>query len=912
VDANLMVIDDQFDTQTAVDAANSAVADGCVLGVIGPSSSHIAKYVIPIYSAAGIPMISPAAIDPSLANTAGGTFHRIVLPEDPNDLRTLNTLKAMGITKPAIFEDDQSNPDLMSRWARAPNILPHSLLEWKRGTPTVTARADILANAKAAGATGYLYNGYEDWNSYEGGPTRFAPEFMEVCVTCSPLVYGENSGILFFDSKWFDPIGNPGFESVTVISRTMPMQYYSVEYLSYFDDAGHFQYTAESYDATKFLLSGILAGNTTRSSLNSYINSKKFNGLSGPISFESNGELANRTTFVFRIINGQITLVSGLPAGYIPNEAVSSFTAPSPTLTDITIKVKDFTDSATASFIDVNTTYANYRISRLADSSAVLSLPNGVSTITISPNSPTLKANDRQEIGIRRSQFEVTITGGSVTSIKNLKDNSTITASGGIYGLKLPPPTVIVKISGSGIFEGALFTIQPFITSTLNETREGDQGYFNSKNEIYLTYVPKFKYDYSVSFDDPELWQNTGYLGGDFLASSLTSDPTIITVTAPTSKITGQLSGTYGSDSKVYLETFNGKWKYSGSTLISNDGHFGFPGAINYAYRVRAVSVVNGNQVSIANSESFTLTSGAPTKVNLSVAMPTLNVSGTASLEGIGQANIGFSVSRTDAFGRLTVLIGSTDGSGNFAIGLPSDTYTITFFQPSSRDFAQTSIECVVVSGVSKTCNAALGVPALVGTLSGIPGLTKVTAYLYSDYGGGKWYTNKMGYNTPLNAANKFSFFVVPGTYRVQFMIWANGRNYAVFGPKCVVVSGIKTVCDATFPAQKFNFKVKNLDGTPFAGSLSLNFSMTTTNEVVTGMQTSVNVADSDSLTVPLSDGDYKLRINPAIDSITAGISREFTFTIANGSVSNLVPTDTTTAVTATAGVYPLTLGRPQ
>jgi ABC-type branched-subunit amino acid transport system substrate-binding protein len=89
VEPNLLIIDDQFDTQTAVDAANSAVADGCVLGVIGPSSSHIAKHVIPIYSAAGIPMISPAAIDPSLANTAGGTFHRIVLPEDPNDLRTL-------------------------------------------------------------------------------------------------------------------------------------------------------------------------------------------------------------------------------------------------------------------------------------------------------------------------------------------------------------------------------------------------------------------------------------------------------------------------------------------------------------------------------------------------------------------------------------------------------------------------------------------------------------------------------------------------------------------------------------------------------------------------------------------------------------------------------------------------------
>lgn len=912
VDANLMVIDDQFDTQTAVDQANSVVADGCVLGVIGPSSSHIAKHVIPIYSAAGIPMISPSAIDPSLANTAGGTFHRIVLPEDPNDLRTLNTLKAMGITRPAIFEDDQSNPDLMSRWARAPNVLPQSLLEWKRGTPTVTSRTEIINKAKSDGANGYLYNGYEDWDSYDGGPTRFAPEFKQVCPTCSPLVYGENSGILFFDQKWFDPVGNPGFESVTVLSNSMPMQYHSNTYLAYFDDTGHFQYTAESYDATKFLLAGILAGNTTRSNLNNYINTKKFNGLSGPISFKTNGELASRSQFVFRIVNGQITLVSGLPAGYIPNEAISSFTASSPTLTNLTIKVKDFTDSATASFIDVNTSYNNYRISRLEDSSAVLSLPNGVSTITISPNSPTLKANDRQEIGIRRSQYEVTVTSGSITSVKNLKDNSTVSASGGIYSLKLPAPTVIMKVSGASNFSGAELVVQPYITSALNQLREGDRGYFNTNNEVYVTYVPKYKYDYSVTFSDPEFWQNAGYVGDEFLASSLTSDPTRISITPPTSKITGQLSGTYGADSKIYLENFDGRWRFSDSTLISADGHFGFAGYNNTPFRVRAVSIVNGNQVSFAYSESFTLTTASPTKFNLTVAMPASNVTGAATLEGTGKPGVDFTVQRSDQSGRITVLIGKTDSSGNFSLGLPADTYTIIFNQPASRDFSTTQIQCVVVTGVSKVCNAALGAPTLVGTLSGIPGLVKASAYLFNDFGGGKWFMSKMGYNTPLNSENKFSFFTTPGTYRIQFMIAANGRNYGVFGPKCVVVAGVKTVCDAAFPTDKFNFKVKNLDGTPYVGSASVNFSLTSTNEQITGLQTTLNISESDSFTVPLLNGDYKLRINPRTDSATVGVSREFTFSVSSGVISSFVATDTTTAITATSGIYSLVLGRPQ
>jgi hypothetical protein len=143
-------------------------------------------------------------------------------------------------------------------------------------------------------------------------------------------------------------------------------------------------------------------------------------------------------------------------------------------------------------------------------------------------------------------------------------------------------------------------------------------------------------------------------------------------------------------------------------------------------------------------------------------------------------------------------------------------------------------------------------------------------------------------------------------------MIWANGKNYAVFGPKCVVVEGIKTVCNAAFPTDKFNFKVKNLDNSAFVGNLLLAFSLNGATEQISGMRTTLKVAESDTFTIPLMDGDYKLRIDPAIDSVTAGVSREFTFSIASGNVSNLIPTDTTTAITTSDGVYSLKLGQSQ
>ena len=914
VETELLVIDDQFDTQTAVNAANEVVADGCVLGVIGPSSSHIAKHVIPIYSAAGIPMISPSAIDPSVANTVGGTFHRIVLPEDPNDLRTLNTLKAMGVTRPTIFEDDGTNPDLLSRWARTPNVLVESILEWKRGTPTVTSRTEIIKRVQDAGTDGYLFNGYGGYEEFPSNPSNsafFAGQFKEFCPSCKPLIYGENSGILFMDEKWISA-GNVGFESITVLSNSMPMQFHSTTYQEYFDYFGSTQYLAEAYDATKFLLAGIAAGNVTRNNLNNFINTKKFNGLSGPISFESNGELSGRSQLRFSVVNQQISIVSGLPSGYIPNEQISSFTPPNPTLTEVIIKVTDFNDSATTSFIDVNTTYSNYRVARLADSTTALSLPNGISTITISPNSPTLKARDRQEIGIRRSQFEITILNGSVSSIKNLKDNSALSATAGIYNLKLPAPTAIMKIGGATNFAGVQLIVQPYITPALNEVREGDSGYFNSNNEVYLTYLPKFKYDYSVAFRDPELWQNSGYVNGEFTASSLISDPIIISITPPTSAVTGQLAGTYGPESKIYLESYENRWRVYETTRISIDGYFGFSAVKNYPLRIRVVSVVDGKQVSFTQTESFTLTTDSPTRLNLSVPMPTLNVSGQATLEGLGQAGISFDVLGTSTTGWKRVLTSRTDSSGNFSLGLPPDKYQLVFQQTEHRNFSRTQIECVVFADVSHTCNVALGPPTLVVAISGVPGLTKAFATLYSDYGGGKWIVNKMGYNTPINNENKFSFFVSPGTYRTQFSIWSNGRNYTVFGPKCVVVLGVKTNCEAAFPSERFNFKIKTLSGTPYVGTASLNFSLMTTNEQVPGRQTSIYASLSDSFSVPLLNGDYKLRINPNTDSTTIGVSQQFTFSISNGEVSNLIAIDSSTTITATEGLFSLSLGRPQ
>ena len=182
VDPNLLIIDDYFDTVTAVAAANNVVSDGCILALIGPSSSHISSFVAPIYSAAGIPMISPSAIDATLRNIPSGTFHRMILTEDPTDLRSILAVNKLGISKPAVIENDFYEPNMLSKWANAPNMLPYSLIEWKRGTPTVTVLPVITQSLISKGADGFLYNSSD--NEGELSDQYFAAEYKVGCPSC--------------------------------------------------------------------------------------------------------------------------------------------------------------------------------------------------------------------------------------------------------------------------------------------------------------------------------------------------------------------------------------------------------------------------------------------------------------------------------------------------------------------------------------------------------------------------------------------------------------------------------------------------------------------------------------------------------------------------------------------------------
>ena len=65
-------------------------------------------------------------------------------------------------------------------------------------------------------------------------------------------------------------------------------------------------YGAESYDAANFLLAGIAAGKQDRASLNDYLNTTEFKGITKTVKFDATGEVTATDVYIFQVKGGVI------------------------------------------------------------------------------------------------------------------------------------------------------------------------------------------------------------------------------------------------------------------------------------------------------------------------------------------------------------------------------------------------------------------------------------------------------------------------------------------------------------------------------------------------------------------------------------------------------------------------------
>jgi len=285
--ANCITIQ-KFDSQGSPDVApglaRSLVTDKKIIGVVGPPFSGESEAADPIFSDAGIPLITPSATRPSLSTHGWKVFHRAVANDDAQGPAAAayiqNVLKATKV----FVADDQS-----AYGAGLADVVKSKLGSAVVDTDKTAAdgkQTDFSATVQkivASGATAFFYGGY-----YQNAG------LLRKQLTAAGWKGVQVGGDGVNDPGFAKAAGNDAAAGSVVTCPCAPASKASGTFVSDYKtkwntDAG--TYSDVAFDAMNIFLKGIDAGNTTPDKMNAYINSVNYTGVANTYKFTSTGEL---------------------------------------------------------------------------------------------------------------------------------------------------------------------------------------------------------------------------------------------------------------------------------------------------------------------------------------------------------------------------------------------------------------------------------------------------------------------------------------------------------------------------------------------------------------------------------------------------------------------------------------------
>jgi branched-chain amino acid transport system substrate-binding protein len=293
ININLLSFDDQGVASVAPSIATAAIASQAI-GIVGPSYSGAAISSFSQYKAAGMPLISPSASrdslsDPTSPDYGGTIFHRLVSPSllEGKYIADLsnNFISNSNSGEPVIVASDNSSLGNSMQQVVQDELGKLSLLTNQTHTVSTTDYSNFSRQIVSMNPAVFVYTGLDPTTAgliykklKEAGYARqfissdfsFSPNF----ITASGATSSNGAIVL-----------SPTISSLADVSPTLETSFSGAE------SANSTMYTAEAIDATNIFLSGIAAGNLTRSAMNNYVSSFTGTGLAGNSeSFTSSGD----------------------------------------------------------------------------------------------------------------------------------------------------------------------------------------------------------------------------------------------------------------------------------------------------------------------------------------------------------------------------------------------------------------------------------------------------------------------------------------------------------------------------------------------------------------------------------------------------------------------------------------------
>ena len=299
---------DPFDSQGDPSQANNGATkliNDKVVAVLGPAFSGESAAADPIFESAQIPNISASATGTSLAQNGWKFFHRVVADDSLQGPADANYLvKTLHLNSVAVVDDNSTYGKGLGDAVRgqlkkdgAKDALDDHV------DPNGADYGSTVNKIVASNAQAVFYGGYYDAAGRLIKQLRaagFKGDFMS----------GDGSE----DDRFISDAGGAPAEGAylscacaDVTSQSSAASFVSA-YKSMFGTPPAI-YSAEAYDATNFVLAAIKAGFTTPSSINNYLDSNSWQGITKTIKFLPNGNISGGTIYVYKVESGKIVQI---------------------------------------------------------------------------------------------------------------------------------------------------------------------------------------------------------------------------------------------------------------------------------------------------------------------------------------------------------------------------------------------------------------------------------------------------------------------------------------------------------------------------------------------------------------------------------------------------------------------------
>ncbi|MEV6873465.1 branched-chain amino acid ABC transporter substrate-binding protein [Amycolatopsis sp. NPDC051128] len=293
-----------YDSQGKPDQATSlittAIGSDKITALIGPAFSGESKAIGGQLEQNKIPSVSPSATNPGLAKNNWSYWHRVVANDDDQGPAIANFLITAKSPKTAfVLSDDQEYSvglaDAFEKTFKEKGVTTQRD-KFPKDAPDYSS---TVQKVKAANPDIITFGGYYA----QGGP--LLKQLRDGGVKA---IFATGDGSL--DPQLVSGAGAAAAEGAVIgcpcnIPDASTPSDFATKYKQKFN-VDPAIYATEGYDAATAIINAVKAGNTTGETINTFLKTADFKGVSKQIKFKANGEPETNAIYVYQVVSGAI------------------------------------------------------------------------------------------------------------------------------------------------------------------------------------------------------------------------------------------------------------------------------------------------------------------------------------------------------------------------------------------------------------------------------------------------------------------------------------------------------------------------------------------------------------------------------------------------------------------------------